>query len=270
MTVRSFPFFGQDSAEDDYARLHYLESGVLSGLNLTLSGLGWSLSTGAAMVGGFEMLVETSPATGSSTATSGSNPRRDMLVARRTLDPSGSSVVPALLQGAPASSPVDPTPARNVVGVFEEPLFSWQVPGGGGTGTTGIVDLRASLLSGAGGPKAFASTTARDRYYPAPTKGLVCTVDGLEHVYNGSRWVFTRVGQHNVTTDSGAVTTVIHDLGVVPTDFQVTRGAFPAANIADSRVNALSTTQAQIVWSRTDTGAALPNNPVFYYWEATS
>lgn len=268
MTVRSFPFFGEDASEDDYYRLHR-ESGVLSGLNLTLSGLGWSLSPGEAKAGGSMMLVETSPVTGASIATTGATPRRDMLVARRTLLPEGGSeTVPGLIQGTTAATPVDPTPSRETVGVFEEPLFSWQVPGGGGTGTTGIVDLRATLLPS--GLKSVLSIAARDAHFPAPVKGDICMVDGIDHVYNGSRWVFSRSGQHSTGTDGGAVTTFIHDLGVVPITGQITRGGFPAASIADCRITALSTTQGQVVWARTDTGAALPNNPVFYYWGVTA
>lgn len=148
MTVRSFPFAEQESGEDDYARLHVRETGVISGLNLTLTGLTWSLSTGAVMVGGFQLVVEDAPETGSSapTAAGAANPRRDMLVARRTLDPeASSSVVLVLKQGAPAAAPVDPVLTRDTVGVFEEPLYSWQVPGNGGTVGTAVRDLRRAV-----------------------------------------------------------------------------------------------------------------------------
>ena len=147
MSVRSFPFANQqDAPEDDYYRLHR-ESGVVSGLNLTMNGLGWSLSPGESYVAGSMILVENVPATGLSAATTGSSPRRDLLVARRTLTSNGSSTtVLALKVGAPATTPVDPGLTRVQLGVWEDPLFSWQVPAGGGTTATAVRDRRRWVL----------------------------------------------------------------------------------------------------------------------------
>ena len=149
MSQRSFPFYrppgqegDQQAQEDDYYRLHR-ESGVLSGLNLTFNGLQWSLSPGEMFTAGSMHLVENTPETGLSAATTGSLPRRDMLVSRRTLTTDGQSTTTlAVISGTPATSPVDPIPTQERVGVFEEPLFSWQVPGGGGTTVTEVSDRR--------------------------------------------------------------------------------------------------------------------------------
>lgn len=188
MTVRSFPFEGQDEApEDDYYRLHR-ESGVLSGLNLTLAGLNWSLSPGEMFVGGAMLLVESTPATGLSQATTGSNPRRDMLVARRTLAVEGrSSAVLVLRQGTPAAIPVAPEPVRQRIGVWEEPLFSWRVPAGGATTVSEVRDLR---VSGYEEPRKIPNMAARptvDRYLGLRVKPLDRPT--VVYAWDGTRWV---------------------------------------------------------------------------------
>lgn len=141
MATRSFPFADQEAGEDDYYLLHR-ESGVLSGLNLTMTGLGWSLSPGEMYVAGSMLLVEDTPATGTSGINTGANPRRDLLVARRTLTPAGSSTVLAVKVGPPATSPADPAPTQQRLDVWEEPLFSWRVPGGSGGTATDVRDRR--------------------------------------------------------------------------------------------------------------------------------
>jgi hypothetical protein len=148
MAVRSFPFADQqDAPEDDYYRLHR-EYGVIGGLDLTFNGLTWSLAVGEMYAAGSMMIVENKAETGTSTPTTGSLPRRDMLVARRTLTKDGniSRTVPAVISGALAATPSDPNPTQNRTGVFEEPLWSWQVPSSGGSQVTNVRDLRAFRL----------------------------------------------------------------------------------------------------------------------------
>lgn len=214
MTVRSFPHPGQESGEDDYARLHVHESGVISGLDLSFNGLGWSLSPGAAMAGGFQMLVESDPATGASEPVSGANPRRDLLVARRTLDPeNGSSVVPVLKPGSPAASPADPPLTRDTVGVFEEPLFSWQVPGDGGTVVTGVRDLRRSVTTNAGTSGVIAGA--------APPPGTTLKMKTYVGAIPTNSFGDTQVVLPGNAFPNGLVMADVGILGVVPVDAKV-------------------------------------------------
>lgn len=144
MAVRSFPLESQPANEADYYLMHR-ETGVLEGLNLTLNGLNWGLSPGAVYTSGTLVVNDGAGISGTVTPTSGALPRRDMLCARRTLLPGGGSFgMIALKQGTPAASPVDPALATVIDGVFEEPLFSWQVAASGAATTTAIRDLRRS------------------------------------------------------------------------------------------------------------------------------
>lgn len=190
MTVRSFPFYRTDASasaeESDYYLLHR-ESGVLAGLDLSFDGLTWSLSPGEAYVAGSMLLVEDTPETGVSAATTGANPRRDMLVARRTLAPGGgSATVLVLVAGSPAAAPSDPALTQVRLGVWEEPLWSWQVPGSGGTTVTAVRDLRrppagvASITSMAARPMAGRQLGMRVKPLDRPT---------LVYVWDGRIWV---------------------------------------------------------------------------------
>lgn len=123
------------------------ESGVLFGAGLTFAGLTAQVAPFASRVKG-SFLSRTAQWTDASPATpSGGNPRRDLLVARRQLTAgSGGSAVPGktfltVLRGTPAASPADPA----FDAVNDEPLWSWQVPGNGGTVVTAVRDLRQFL-----------------------------------------------------------------------------------------------------------------------------
>lgn len=119
-------------------------SGVKSGGDLTFTGLTATLSAINARVHG-SYLIRTSPWSDASPATTTPSPRRDMMVARRqTTAGSGGSAVAGksfltVLRGTPAATPAEPTDFNPVT---DEPLWSWQVPGNGGTVVTGVKDLR--------------------------------------------------------------------------------------------------------------------------------
>lgn len=190
MTVRAVPFEEQPAYEDDYYRLHR-EVGVVSGLDMAFNGLGWSLSPGEVYSSGALVLVEDFPATGTSTLTSGANPRRDMLVARRTLVPGGGSYGEiAVLQGAPATSPDEPTSTQEF-SVHEEPLWSWQVPGNGGTTVTNVRDLRRRF--GGGPVGGWTRTITRDT--TSPTDDYT----GTGHLLGGT-WIAAPPGDYMIHT----------------------------------------------------------------------
>lgn len=78
-------------------------------------------------------------------ATAGANAhaswsRRDRLVIRR--DRAAKTIVPAIVQGTPAASPVAPTLTQALGGVWELPVCSFLVPANSGTSLSGFVDER--------------------------------------------------------------------------------------------------------------------------------
>lgn len=132
--------------EDAWYLLHR-ESGVVSGGALTFTGLTAHLAPFELRSHG-SFLARTAEWTDASPPTSTSAPRRDMLVARRQRTAgSGVGAVPGktfltVLRGTPAATPAEPTTYDPV---NDEPLWSWQVPGSGGTVITGVRDLRRWL-----------------------------------------------------------------------------------------------------------------------------
>lgn len=129
--------------ETTWARLFQHLSGVNSGGALTFTGLTATVSAIDGLAHGF-FLSRASSWSYTSPATTGAQPRRDLLVLRRQLTSgAGVGAVPgktylAVIQGTPAATPVDPTHDP----VNEERLWSWQVPASGGTVVTSIRDFR--------------------------------------------------------------------------------------------------------------------------------
>jgi hypothetical protein len=113
---------------------------ALGELPLTVAGLTVSMGLGRAHVRGagyertgtawsYDVPPNTDP-----------NPRIDRLVLRRNL--ATSSVVPLVLQGAPAASPVAPALSRVEDGAWDLPLYRFTVPANSGAPLTGVVDER--------------------------------------------------------------------------------------------------------------------------------
>lgn len=131
--------------EQNWARLSRA-SGVYSGGELTFTGLTATLSAIDMVSHGF--FLDTSarlmPWSYSSPATTGAQPRRDLLVARRQLTAGeGAGATPGktfltVIPGTPAATPVDPDHDPD----NDELLWSWQVPASGGTVVTAVRDLR--------------------------------------------------------------------------------------------------------------------------------
>lgn len=128
--------------EEAYFRMHD-ECGVVEGFGLTFTGLTAHLEPGFAYSHG-GWLVREDVWDDASPPTVGVDPRRDLLVLRRTLtvgegdDATPGRVVPVVLRGAPAAGPVNPAHDPET----DERLWSWRVPGSGGTVVTVITDHR--------------------------------------------------------------------------------------------------------------------------------
>lgn len=145
------PFDGKPWSQDEFLR-HMgaaLPSGVhgspaasssAGDLALTLSGLNWSIGTGAATVRGAGFTRTTSAGDVTAVNTHGSWSRRDRLVLRR--DVAAKTVTPVRIQGTPAASPVAPAIQQNETGQWDLRLFSYLVPPNSGTALTGVVDER--------------------------------------------------------------------------------------------------------------------------------
>jgi hypothetical protein len=125
---------------------------------------------------------------------------------------------------------------------------------------------------------AFASTSARNTAIPSPTQGQCCTVAGVLHTYNGTKWVFKASGrvQYNVgspTTDAGGTYTFPHGLGVDPSSVQITTGQ--QASDLLQRVGVVKllnhdATNIVVCFVRTDTSAYLTASLLSFDWVAWS
>lgn len=81
------------------------------------------------------------------TANGSSNARIDLIVVRANFATSTFTLV--VLEGTPATSPVAPTPSRNLGGTFEEPIAEVTVTNTNGTFTAGaITDVRVDPATG--------------------------------------------------------------------------------------------------------------------------
>lgn len=109
-------------------------------LAFSASGLTISLAVGRAWVRGAGYELTATPWTATAVTNTNTNPRIDRVVIRRDL--SAQTVHPAILQGTPAGSPVAPSLTQVETGIWEEKLFSFQVPASSGTTLTNIVDER--------------------------------------------------------------------------------------------------------------------------------
>jgi hypothetical protein len=147
----SGPWDGNPWAEADWFRamVAVLPSGILDSpqTSATAGSISWAASgltvtptAGVAVVGGAGYVRTAALTSVTATAnTHASFSRRDRIVLRRSL--STHTVVPAIVVGTPASSPVAPAVTRDST-TFDLPLFSFLVPPNSGTALSGVVDER--------------------------------------------------------------------------------------------------------------------------------
>ena len=158
MADTSGPFDGVPWAEAEWYR-HMpsaMPSGVIGGpqtaatlgpLAWATSGLTVNLAVGNANVGGAGY-SRGAPTTSVSVAANTNSTlfRRDRIVLRRST--ATNNVVPTVIQGTPAATPVAPDITRNST-TFDLPLFSFLVPTNSGTALSSVVDERVWLSESA-------------------------------------------------------------------------------------------------------------------------
>lgn len=180
--------------EEAYYRIHD-ETGVVEGFALSFAGLTAQVGAGFAWSHGAYLLRET-PWLDTSPATTGDQPRRDLLVLRRTLtvgegdEAVPGRVVPMVLRGAPAAAPANPEHDADT----DLRLWSWQVPANGGTVVTGQQDHRTYVrrdgasLSDTDTPVMVLHGAGLDPIAPGVLEKVSLTVlelgegDGLAHI----------------------------------------------------------------------------------------
>jgi hypothetical protein len=145
MTQTSFPFEGLDTTETQFSRwARHFNSGVNdvpTGDAVEVSvgtGLAVDVEPGEAMVRGHYYISDAVESLALATADA-TNDRVDLVVLK--LDPVANSITLAVKTGAPAGSPVAPTPVQTDAGIFEQPVAEVLVPANSGVPTT-ITDKR--------------------------------------------------------------------------------------------------------------------------------
>jgi hypothetical protein len=183
MADTSGPFDGIPWAENEWYR-HMpsaMPSGVIGGpqtaatlgpLAWATSGLTVNLAVGNANVGGAGY-SRGAPTTSVSVAANTNSTlfRRDRIVLRRST--ATNNVVPTVIQGTPAATPVAPSITRDAT-TFDLPLFSFLVPTNSGTALSGVVDERVWLSESASPVTNFAMG-----YVPLATTSQVGTTTAL-------------------------------------------------------------------------------------------
>lgn len=69
-------------------------------------------------------------------------------------------------------------------------------------------------------------------------------------------------------TDASGLVTITHSLGVIPTSMSLTPGDGPVRHLIKPVLITMTASQAQVLVIRTDTSAAIANNPVTVWWIA--
>jgi hypothetical protein len=178
MTQSSFPFENIDTTETQFSQwARNIGEGVVpdsNGDTLEVSvgtGLAVDVDPGRALVRGHfyaSTEVESLPLT---TADAG-DPRLDTVVLR--LNPTANTIVLAVVDGTPASSPVAPTLTQTDSGIYELPLADVLVPASSGVPTT-ITDRRVS-------PGINSLSDVGDVELTSPSDGEVLTYDSGDWV----------------------------------------------------------------------------------------
>jgi hypothetical protein len=126
MAQTSWPFENIDTSETQFSQwARNIGEGVIVGKGLELepfadsTGLNVKVKSGQALVRG-HYYNSTAQETITVPAANATNPRIDLIVAR--LDPTANSIVLALVQGTPASTPTVPAATQTESGVYELPL----------------------------------------------------------------------------------------------------------------------------------------------------
>jgi chitodextrinase len=158
-------------------------------LGLTVSGLTVTMGLGRANVRGAGYERTGTAWSYTVPANTSTNPRIDRLVLRRDL--AARTVVPLVLQGTPAASPVAPALQQVEDGVWDLPLFAFTVPPNSGAPVTGIVDQR-----GAGAPPRHWGVATR---FPRPEDGVRVGDRFINSLYTTSN--STQNGYHGGGTE---------------------------------------------------------------------
>lgn len=154
MAERSYPFdAGSGSAivEDEWRRMARLwrPSGVIgvagaAALRVTTgTGASLNIAAGDAIVEGFYYYNDAAVAL-SVPSNIDPKPRTNLVVLR--LNPAANAINLAIVEGTPAVTPVAPGPTQVDTGIWEEPLYQFQMPGSGSPqNPTALVDRRWML-----------------------------------------------------------------------------------------------------------------------------
>jgi hypothetical protein len=190
-----------------------MPSGVIGGpqtaptlgpLAWATSGLSINLAVGNANVGGAGYSRGAPTSAVSVAANSNSTLfRRDRIVLRRST--ATHNVVPTVIQGTPAASPVAPDITRNST-TFDLPLFSFLVPTNSGTALSGIVDERVWLSESAAPVTNYAigHVPLANTSQVATTTALIAAV-AVPAVSVPSRLVVTALGRTGFAATSQQV-----------------------------------------------------------------
>lgn len=248
-------------------------SAVGSGdLPLTVNGLTASVGTGRAWVRGAGYKNDTLKAFSVTANTNASLSRRDRIALRR--DTAAKTVTAIRLAGTPAASPAAPALTQVDGGVWDLPMFSFLVPPNSGTTLSGFVDERAWLSPGGGSDPAYASSAARDAHIPSPGEGQVSWLadTNVAEVYDSGGWrsigpLFK--GSFSGATGSTGNVDIVHGMTAVPSVIfiQLKNSAGPVA-IMNHVVTAKTSSAFTVVFSNSNTGAAINGNPVDFDWFA--
>ena len=214
MTDTYGPFDTASWAQDQWYRHApiWAPSGLYSNsdLQITFSGLNFTIGTGRAWVRGAGFERTGSPASQAIPAnTNASLSRRDRVVLRRDLG--AKTVAPTLIQGTPSASPTAPAITQNETGQWDLPLWSFLVPPNSGTSITGTVDERAYLDYSTGGPLLVQGNLSLTGNYTSTSARYGAAM----WVQEGSR-MRLRGSITNAVAPAAATSTTAYQIGTLP------------------------------------------------------
>lgn len=191
MTQTSWPFDSQTSTENDWSRLlRYLTMnpaggviGVPGGTDVQpyadSTGMQVKIRVGSAIVRGHAYLTDAVVTLAVGAA--GANPRIDAIVLE--LDPTANVILPKIVAGTPAVSPVAPTLTQTDTGVYQLLIGTVSVPASSSTVSAGqVTDYRPFIGANAG------KWTTATRPAIAYSIGVNATTGLVEFTLDGTTW----------------------------------------------------------------------------------
>lgn len=189
MAITSYPFDNQDTTETQFSWLfrELQDSGVIDSIggpglavSADASGMNVKIAIGRAIVRGFVM--NNDAVYTQAIAAANTQPRIDLVVLR--LDPTANTIVPAVLQGAAAASPIAPTPTQTDTGTYELVIGQVNVAANApNIGPADVADKRPFVSSRVG-----AWTTALRPASPRKYQLGFNTTIGAWEYHNGTAW----------------------------------------------------------------------------------